>query len=752
MFIGNLIDFQAKHEENLLNKLDDGYKDIVLQAPTGSGKTVLMCKFISDYLEKYNNTIFIWLCPGAGSLETQSQDSFIAFTRGIANGNVYDFINDKDPSGKVFFINWEKLNKKNNLVLRENEKTDLYRQIECCHNKKIDIIFIVDEEHKNQDAATTLINIAKPIHIIRISATPSSAAEYKEEITEEEVIEAGLIASEISINEGVAEEMEKGEISEDNDLYLIEKADEKRKEIDKEYQAKGLNIRTLVLIQFPNGKPEYIERVKNKLDIMGYTKTSGLVTEWFSGEHPEDTLELKKLNGQYSFLLFKQAVATGWDCPRAKILVKLREGGTEQFNVQTIGRIRRMPERKHYENELLDHCYVYTFDSKFKSGLTNSITNSFYKYPYKRKNNCYLPLGLKKEILDGYDKYAINQEKVVEVIRDRMLKEISSTKTNMPLEREALKKKGYIFGTKLLSTSYEEICRTTKDLMKVSNKFNIAHEIDLHDDGFIIREAKRKIARAAKLAENISNNVLRIMFGPLDKSKITLFSEEEYNFELNNKVITDMSLKEYDAFLVNNCEKLAKVFSSANANEYIIINRANIIEADWNIPKIQHYKKHKLLEVNMYLKRNAFSNYGDNILVYPNRSYTEIIFESWCEANNEIEWVYKNGDKGDPYFSIVYDMAFARANFYPDYILKMKSGSLWIIEAKGGVDGNGDSNNIDKYARNKFHALKEYAKKHKDINWGFTRAVGQFLFFSNTEWDENVNNKKVWKNINEIVK
>ena len=752
MFIGNLMDFQANHEENLLNKLEDGYKDIVLQAPTGSGKTVLMCKFISDYLEKYNNTIFIWLCPGAGSLETQSQDSFIAFTRGISNGNVYDFINDNDPSGKVFFINWEKLNKKNNLVLRENERNDLYRQIKYCHNKNIDIIFIVDEEHKNQEAASTLVNIADPLHIIRISATPSSAAEYKEEITEEEVIEAGLIASEISINEGVSEEMEKGEISEDNDLYLIEKADKKRKEIDKEYRAKGLNIRTLVLIQFPNGKPEYIERVKNKLDSMGYTKSSGLVTEWFSGEHPEDTLELKKLNGQYSFLLFKQAVATGWDCPRAKILVKLREGGTEQFNVQTIGRIRRMPERKHYENELLDHCYVYTFDSKFKSGLTNSITNSFYEYQYQRKNNCYLPLGLKKEILDGYDKYAINQEKVVEVIRNRMLKEVSTTKPNAPLEREELKKKGYIFGTKLLSTSYEEICRTTKDLIKVSNKFNIAHEIDLHDDGFIIREAKRKIARAAKLAENISNNVLRIMFGPLDKSKITLFSEEEYNFELNNKVITDMSLKEYDAFLVNNCEKLEKVFSSANANEYIIINRANIIETDWNIPKIQYYKKHKLLDINMVLKRNAFSNYGDNILVYPNRSYTEIIFESWCEANNEIEWVYKNGDKGDPYFSIVYDMAFARANFYPDYILKMKSGSLWIIEAKGGVDGNGNSNNIDKYAKNKFQALKEYAKKHKDINWGFTRAVGQFLFFSNTEWDENVNNKKVWKNINEIIK
>ena len=47
----------------------------------------------------------------------------------------------------------------------------------------------------------------------------------------------------------------------------------------------------------------------------------------------------------------KQAISTGWDCPRAKILVKLREGMSEQFEIQTIGRIRRMPEAKHYEDD-----------------------------------------------------------------------------------------------------------------------------------------------------------------------------------------------------------------------------------------------------------------------------------------------------------------------------------------------------------------------------------------------------------------
>ena len=64
-------------------------------------------------------------------------------------------------------------------------------------------------------------------------------------------------------------------------------------------------------------------------------------------------------------------------CPRAKILVKLREGMSEQFEIQTIGRIRRMPEAKHYDDDLLDFCYVYTFDEKYKAGLLATMDKAY---------------------------------------------------------------------------------------------------------------------------------------------------------------------------------------------------------------------------------------------------------------------------------------------------------------------------------------------------------------------------------------
>ena len=44
MFTAKLFDFQTKHEESLLAKCAD-HEELVLSAPTGAGKTVLVSKF-----------------------------------------------------------------------------------------------------------------------------------------------------------------------------------------------------------------------------------------------------------------------------------------------------------------------------------------------------------------------------------------------------------------------------------------------------------------------------------------------------------------------------------------------------------------------------------------------------------------------------------------------------------------------------------------------------------------------------------
>ena len=147
------------------------------------------------------------------------------------------------------------------------------------------------------------------------------------------------------------------------------------------------------------------------------------------------------------------------------------------------------------------------------------------------------------------------------------------------------------------------------------------------------------------------------------------------------------------------------------------------------------------------MNKNVFVDYGNNILIHPNRTVTELEFERWCETYDPVDCYYKNGDKGDAFFSLVFRKGFRRNNFYPDYIMKTKSGEIWIIEAKGGLSSDGSSNNVDKYAMHKFEALKDYASRYPNVKWGFVRAVGTQLYLSNTVWDENVTNRNVWKPI-----
>ena len=707
-----------------------------------------MCRFIDDFLDENPNTVFLWLCPGAGGLEKQSQETFETVTSGIPDGDVYSFISEPDPRGKVYFINWDKINKKSNVVLREGEHMDLMSKVLACHNSHIEIFMLIDEEHKYRATANEYIANIQPAHVLRISATPVSRGDSTEIIKDDEVIAQGLIAMGISINEGVSLAIQENNML-DDDLMLLELADKKRKQIQAEYDKLGLNIRPLVLIQFPNGSEEWIQRVKNALEDMGYPESSGLVTSWFSGDHPDHPEEITKLNGHYAFILFKQAIATGWDCPRAKILVKLREGGTERFNIQTIGRIRRMPERKHYDNDILDNCYLYTLDSQFTEGLTSSLSDSFYTYQYKRRKDA-PNVTLEKEALNGSDRFAVNPVAVVKVIRKAILKQCDLDGNGRLDRHEMEASKGYVFGTKLKTTAIEGVARTTHDMLHLNSIFGGEHQISNHDDGFIIRDAKRKIAAVMGIDESISNNALRILFGPEDL-KLNLLSQEEQEFEHENKLLPGMTLREYNAFLVNNRDRLMETFSEVSENEIGEIDEADVITSPWFIPPYQYYKQHKKTEATKIYQKNVFENYGNNILIAPNRTASEVEFERWCENYDPVKWVYKNGDKGDEYFSIVYKKAFRRSHFYPDYIMQTVSGDVWIIEAKGGVSADGTSRNIDGYAQKKFDALKHYGEKHPEIKWGFVRAVGTQLYLSNTVWSEDMENRNIWKPIEVFI-
>lgn len=729
-----LFDFQSDAITYLLDKTTDhkSKHKIILKSPTGSGKTIILISYIEDYLSNIDkDTIFVWLTPGKGNLEEQSEGKMKRFIPDSKTGNIHDVLLQGFLSGTTYFINWEMITNKRNNALKDNERKNLFDRIIEAHRNNFNFIVIIDEEHLNNTIkANDILNALSSRHEIRVSATTTKipTAEFYE-IPEEEVIGSGLITKALYINENI--NIKEMESLETEALFLLEKADKKRKEIREAYIEKKENINPLIIIQFPDMSNKLIDYVEDCLENMGYTYKNKLVSKWMSDE--KINLEnLMDYNGVPVFLLMKQAISTGWDCPRAKILVKLRENMSETFEIQTLGRLRRMPKAKHYEDERLDYCFLYTFDEKYKevvlqSGNAYEIRRVFLKEKCKKFN-------ITKEIRNRDYEY-INEKEVRDKAYDFFINKykLNNDKKGNLKKLEAY---DYKFGTKVFSKyrsgKFQKLIDIT-DIKKGSSK-EIAYEVNTHDHGIDCLHSIDMIKKVVGLPSNKTRAILQHLFHQQVRS---------------NKKLIALSNREWYAFMINNADILKEDFielaTIPNAKQIQLLQKKKEI---FKLPLEDFYEYLPYeTDVEIY-ENNAYYEYDTSMTTLELRSTSEQLFEYHLEDRNDIDWFYKNGDKGQQYLSIVYGTNISREYlFYPDYIIKKKNGEIWIIETKGG-EIQGISKNIDRQIANKFIAFKEYAENEK-INWGFVRDRNNRLYINNTEYTENMNNEH-WVKLQDI--
>ena len=718
----NLFDFQEKAVIKLLDLTakDDSKQTIIMKAPTGSGKTIILIDYVDKFLTNVvDNMAFIWLCPGKGNLEEQSRDKMRKFAPGRVTQNLFEALSSGFAPGSTTFINWELVTKRGNTAIRDSERKNLFDRIADAHRSGVEFMVIIDEEHSNNTAkAKSIIDAFSAKHIIRVSATAVQNKRYEFfEIDEVDVINAGLITKALYVNEGIEENLE---ITDDYD-YLLDLADAKRKAISIRYQEKGKNIRPLVLIQFPNGRPETIIAVERKLECMGYTYDNGMVSKWMSEDKKDLPENLTENDGIPVFLLMKQAISTGWDCPRAKILVKLREGMSGSFEIQTIGRIRRMPEAKHYEDDLLDFCYVYTFDEKYKAGLLSNMDKAYETRRLFLKEKC-KTFTLEKQIRDQ-DFDGLGEREVLYKIYDVLVKKYSlgTVKTDNKVRFEAA---GYRFGTEIFGHAlYGKYVRT--DMVAESTSYYTTRKkVDTHKHGMellhCVDSIKSAIGMPTAKVKTILERLFRKGSGPNTKKLLTLETAEFYAFIINNVHL----LK----------EEFREVTSSMSQQMSILLHPKKSV---FHIPEQDFFRYDPGVKNEVEYLRNAYQEYTSGYATSLVRSTSEILFEQYCESREDIEWVYKNGDTGQQYFSIVYvDGLQHQWLFYADYIVMMKDGTVWVIETKGG-ESHGQDKNIDTQIENKFNAFKAYAEE-KGLHWGFVRDKDNRLYLNNTVFAEDM--------------
>jgi len=216
-------------------------------------------------------------------------------------------------------------------LMKDKETTNFRELIRNTKEENTKIIMIIDESHASATSERALElrdQIVDADLTIEMSATPVlREGEYNEKVTvyPNDVIEEGMVKKEIVINEDI-DQIDDDEIT--SQELIMEAAFRKRQELKQLYQKMDLDINPLVLVQLPSSdagedKKEFVESFLAGKDI---TYENKRLAVWLSEEKVNNETEFVTPNdSEVDFLIFKQAIDTGWDCPRASILVRFRE-------------------------------------------------------------------------------------------------------------------------------------------------------------------------------------------------------------------------------------------------------------------------------------------------------------------------------------------------------------------------------------------------------------------------------------------
>lgn len=377
-----------------------------LTAATGAGKTVMAAAVFEALFHSDDNyefdadpgAVVIWFSDDP-SLNEQTRFRLMESADRLRHTDLVvvenTFNRAKFEPGKIYFLNTQKLGKKSLLVrgfdgdendggmfpetrpdMRSHTIWDTIRN--TIEDPELTLYLVLDEAHRGMSSPTTastnekstlikrLINGEKGVPaipvVLGISATVdrfnkgmelaqnrTRLPDVKVDVTR--VQDSGLLKDTIVLD--IPDEAGKF------DTVLVRRATEKLKESTKEWdsyaklQNNGESVVPLMVLQLPN-KPAASEvaglldaifqcwpelPVTSVANVLGehVTQTYGnYKVPYISPEHVQDHSGVR-------VLIAKDAISTGWDCPRAEVMVSFRPASDRTHITQLLGRMVRTP-------------------------------------------------------------------------------------------------------------------------------------------------------------------------------------------------------------------------------------------------------------------------------------------------------------------------------------------------------------------------------------------------------------------------
>jgi len=389
----------AKHEIGTRGKLEA----VILSAPTGSGKTIIATEVIERVLEGYDSyapeadAVFLWLTDQP-QLNEQTRRKILLISSVLCPSRLImiDSAFDEElfSGGNVYFLNTQKLGREKNLVETGDKRMfTIWQTIShTIQHTPTKFYLIIDEAHRGM--GTTVSEKAQaetivqkfiigsageipPVHlVIGISATPErfrNLLQGTPRISRPVNVDPSDVRTSGLIKDYVRFRTPKDDTP--SDITLLRSAVERwntYKTTWSEYcQSENMPaVKPLLIIQVEDGDKTRLTKTNLKEvitaieDITGTFPPNAYAHSFQEGISvsvgssrtirylaPSDITD----DANVQVVFFKTSLSTGWDCPRAEVIMSFRRAVDATSIAQLVGRMVRTPlARRVDKNEMLN--------------------------------------------------------------------------------------------------------------------------------------------------------------------------------------------------------------------------------------------------------------------------------------------------------------------------------------------------------------------------------------------------------------
>jgi type III restriction enzyme len=396
-----------------------------LKIPTGGGKTLLACHTIDlinrHYLKKQTG-IVLWIVPttqiyrqtllslkdrahpyrqvldiasGGRTMILEKTDRFTLLdvqenlavmmlmlpSANRLNKETLKVFKDSGGFGEFFPLEDDREN--NERLLRQFPNLDYFgdangfmgRVVKTSLGNTLRIlkpITIIDEGHKAySDKARDTILGFNPSIVVELSATPPENVNKLVVISGQQLNHEDMIKLDLHLINKASPHWK------DALFAAVQKTNDLREKA-KEYDANtGEYIRPICLIQVERtGKDQRGAKFIHAEEAKEYLiKQCGIEEDEIAIKSSEkddiEGIDLLSKDCHIRFIITKQALQEGWDCPFAYVLTILTNPSSQVSITQLVGRILRQPNARKTKVKELDESYVFSFRQKAKELLEN---------------------------------------------------------------------------------------------------------------------------------------------------------------------------------------------------------------------------------------------------------------------------------------------------------------------------------------------------------------------------------------------